>query len=301
MFAGLIGGFIGEYDLKFPFILSASIMALAILAIHVLVQDKLAQDKLVQDNPVQDKLAQDQVAEGEEKSKDISFNFSMSKSVNLSKMNERVMNFLRSPFAPLTGILKTALKDGMFKAGMGYFFVILALVQFAYQPVLHYWQPYFHHIDSTLSAEFMGKIFFLYVLSFIIGSFFSSEMIKRQLISTSKLIFIEAILLFIFFMVIAMTRNIYVAVGSFLVMQALGNNFRSLVNAEFNRKIETDNRATVLSTLSFISRLGMIAALLLIKFSKDSIHVPHFFIGSAFAFMLILIVSYRVHWSKHKH
>jgi hypothetical protein len=108
---------------------------------------------------------------------------------------------------------------------------------------------------------------------------------------------IELIIMTLCFGIMASYAGYYIALLSFLLMQGCGSNLRNLLNAGFNKVIPSDQRATILSSASFVSRVGMILSLGAIHFLA-----PHLSVNQIYFFSLagcIVAIPIYFNWYRN--
>jgi MFS family permease len=208
------------------------------------------------------------------------------------KLTERVRLFLASLCAGLSIALKTGLGNPKLRP----FFLIQVCLQFIFQPVLHYWQPFFRSFGAIVSEASLGNIFFCYVGAQSLLAWAVTLLIKKYPSSVNKVLFAELILMSFGFGVLSNNTVLPRALLAFILVQGLSGNFRSLIGVKFNRFINSAQRATVLSSVSLISRVGMLISLSILHNFLDRFGVAHVFLVSLFG--ICCLVPLMIRWQK---
>lgn len=161
--------------------------------------------------------------------------------------------------------IAAVLKEGAMHPKLKKYFGFMVLVQFCIQPLLHYWQPFFLNIESSLGGPGLGRIFLLYCAAAALGSWIVTLVIQKNK-STYQLFGFPLFVLFLFlYSAMSFTQNLTISIVLFCLAQMFFSISRSQVQAEFSSQIPAKHRASVLSGLSLISRFGMISSLGLIQ------------------------------------
>ncbi|MGE0172138.1 MAG: MFS transporter [Oligoflexales bacterium] len=242
MVGGLLGGYIGKFDVSWPFLFSASLMAITACLLLVLVKEPPQSIILTQ----------------------------------VAGLVARTMNVLKK----IETGFRQSVREGIQNPRLKAFFYIQISIQFALQPVFHYWQPYFTNLNLNVTTAELGFIFFGYVGTQLAAHWGVSELVRRQLVKPEGILFIEITLMTLGFFVMSVTQSYALAIGAFLVMQGSSGSLRNLLNASVNRTISSSQRATILSSISFISRVGMILSLLIVKWCLAYVSPSHLYLLS---------------------
>jgi len=134
---------------------------------------------------------------------------------------------------------------------------LLILLQFLAQPMLHYWQPYFQSLSPQVGGAELGVLFSI----FCIGTAAANYGIKKAphipiTIMVSTWILGSFLLSF--------KSPYWQAVGLMTLIQSTYSIMKARINAQIAESANSSQRATVLSSANFASRIGMLASLLLI-------------------------------------
>jgi|GEM_PF-2981743 len=158
-----------------------------------------------------------------------------------------------------------AFKEGILHPALLPFFVANIGIQFLIQPLLHYWQPFFKTLDPAITSTTHGMIFSLYcglsaIFAFTYSRFSNRDFVKKPM--TIALLFLIFCCLYFY---ISRSNNLWVAAGLFALLQGFLSLCRTSLSINMNREINSQSRASILSTLSLFSRLGMVGALFVIS------------------------------------
>lgn len=143
---------------------------------------------------------------------------------------------------------------------MKYYFMFIG-VQFLIQPLLHYWQPFFTETHST-NTKLLGTIFFLYSATTSVFSFLSCKLE----VYIGKPNFKKAGMYFSLFSIGLILMAIIPGLEFKVFLFCITHGFLSLgriqLSTLLNSVLENKNRASNLSFLNLISRIGMLASTL---------------------------------------
>lgn len=168
------------------------------------------------------------------------------------------LNTKSSAIAQLKSIQTCILKDPDLRL---WIFALIA-VQFAVQPILHYWQPLLIETDALISPAKLGLIFSAYCASSAVFSLIYAKLSRRYPSVRSPLASgLLFILSGIFYLLAGTSKSISFCVLSLLLLQGFLSLARTSLSVRINEKIPNQNRATLLSSVTLISRAGMILAL----------------------------------------
>lgn len=170
------------------------------------------------------------------------------------------------------------------------FFGLFLLIQFAYQPILHYWQPYFESFENV-SAEFLGRVFFMYVAGFSLFNFISNKALKTQKLTSEQIVHFGSFVMIFMSLGLFLTTKLEIALIIFVLIQGIGNALRNQLSSIMNLQLEDHNRATAISAVSFISRLGMFVSLGIIAIMGKVVPVQAFFLLTALGFVGVMLVG----------
>lgn len=137
---------------------------------------------------------------------------------------------------------------------------VLFLVQFFFQPLLHYWQPFFIS-KFDLDSNEMSLVFIAYSISMSICSWLYSKFtrvtITRTQIFIQLLGFLGGISMFVF----TKFNNFGLSILFFSVCMSLLNLVQVSGGVFLQKFLKQDNRMVMTKYISFYSRIGMIASL----------------------------------------
>lgn len=259
MIGGYIGGLIADINPGWPFLFSIFLMICCLLFVALLVKEK---------NPQETARKKWKGLKGypEFLSKNLKFN------------------------------IRASIHKGLMNSKLRLFFYLQIASQFALQPVFHYWQPYFKSFDSNLPNSILGTIFLGYVGAHTVYLGFSSKLLKHKLISPNTLIQMDFIIMILAFGTMVFSNSLLVAVTSFLIMQGSNAGSQALLAAEANKVIPSEQRATILSNVSLISRVGMLISLGIIRFIVKYVDIQKLYFMSLIA-TIVMILLYQI-WKR---
>lgn len=240
MIGGLVGGLIADYDIYMTYAFSTLVMSLAFACMLFSIREKKY--------PGINAITSDQN----------------------SLSSARLIRYLKES-------LKTSYREGFMNDRLKHFFYIQILMQFALQPMFHYWQPFISQAYSESSNSILGLVFLAYCCVQALYSGLSAKLIEKDIVSSESLIYLDISLLTLGFGLMAVFVNPILAVGGFLLVQGSNSGLQTLLSAKANKAISERNRATILSSVSFVSRLGMLICLAILSLIVDLIPVNMLF------------------------
>lgn len=166
--------------------------------------------------------------------------------------------------------IKLLLSKELFKKGILVFILLQICIQFLIQPLLHYWQPFFSNLDSKIGPTELGYIFAAYSGTSVIFGIVASFLTQKHWFRTTTLTWVLFMISSIVFIYLSTQPNLLLSLFLFAILQGLISMARTSLSARMNSKISNESRASVLSFISLISRLGMIMSLTLLS----SLHTP---------------------------
>jgi MFS family permease len=161
--------------------------------------------------------------------------------------------------------LSAAFKQGILHPALFPFFLVNIGIQFLIQPVLHYWQPFFSSIDSSIDSFSHGVIFSIYCGVTSVLSFSYSKLSYKNFVSKPLTISCLFVLFSLMYLMTGYQKNVVHAVICFAFLQAFLSLCRTSLSVNMNKEIESESRASILSSLSLFSRIGMVGALFTIS------------------------------------
>jgi MFS family permease len=257
MIAGLVGGLLGDIDLVYPFYLSTFLMLLSLIFISIQIPELKAKTvTTVKTKKLTNKL-----------------------NLFCKHIKNDTLNAFRFSFSSET-IKK--------------YFIIQVAIQFAMQPVLQYWQPYFEETSEIVTAKTLGAIFFCYVLVQSMSSWLLSTLYKRNLVTAQSVTTFTSSISCLAFLTLSISQYLSLSIIAFFVLQASISSYRNNIAASFNKYIDAKQRSAVLSAVSFISRSGMFLHLAIMQFTMQLFPVRYSFF---FSFVgALFFVYYSVTW-----
>lgn len=162
-------------------------------------------------------------------------------------------------------------------------------IQFLIQPLLHFWQPFIQEVNPSIGTDTLGLIFFIQCGLCSISSFIVSKKTKKP--SIGFVFFLLASLSFIFIshitpIIFLIALNVFLTLG------------RGQLMATFNKYCDPHKRASFLSLLSLISRMGMFFSLqLFIPYSLGKNSLTHLF--HQFGLISFVIFLIFIFWNRY--
>lgn len=163
----------------------------------------------------------------------------------------------------------TALKEGLLNPRTAPLFLIGVLIQAAIQPLLHYWQPFLMELSAAWGAAELGRVFAAYCLTQALFSAAYARLSKTYGGSPVRLSLITFAGASLAYCGMAASRDALSAAVALCVLQGFLTVGRTTLGVSLNQSIPPASRATVLSSYSLFSRLGMLAALGVIGLSTS--------------------------------
>ncbi len=176
------------------------------------------------------------------------------------------------------------------------YILLQTAVQVMIQPILHYWQPYFHTLSNEINESTLGMIFFCYVGTQTLISYIGSIVLEVRPAMLAPIIIVESALVSIFALHMASSPSLFVAISSFLLLQGGVGHLRALLSAKFNQMLESHQRASILSFVTVVSRFGMIGSLALINAMLNWLPVSRLFVFTGVTALLMMPLLIR--WMK---
>ncbi|WP_437550371.1 MFS transporter [Sorangium sp. So ce367] len=165
---------------------------------------------------------------------------------------------------PLRVHLRNAFADGILRPAVLPLFLASLLVQLVIQPILHYWQPLFQELDPSVETTALGTTFIAYAgASAVFGSVYAA-IAKRAWVRSASFMLTLFMSFSVLYMLVGQMRAWLPALVVFCLLQGSLASVRSFLSARINERITSSSRASVLSSLSLFSRVGMMGALAII-------------------------------------
>lgn len=190
---------------------------------------------------------------------------------------------------------KAAFREGLLKRELAPFFWANIGIQFAIQPLLHYWQPLFQSLGREVTAETLGTIFSLYCGTNLLFGMVAARLSKSPVFRSRAVVVLTFVSFGAFYVLTGLSQQVVNAVISFCFAQGLLSIARTALSVRFNEAIAGLPRASILSSLSLVSRFGMIGALGLLSVGTKYVgaHSEHLlFVGfGGFSIGMSLVVG----------
>jgi len=258
MLGGFIGGLLATKNLGAPFLFASAIMILTALSLGGLVNE-------------------DQ------------------RSRNEPKLGTSFSRRCRDFGAKIITNVKISIKEGFASPRLRPIFLLQIASQFALQPVFHYWQPYFNEFNANLTTGDLGTIFLAYVGVQALYLAISSQIMKRRGITSETVLLANVLLMTVSFGVMSSAHGLSTALPFFLIMQGANASFQALIGSSANKHIPSGQRATILSSISFVSRIGMLGCLTGVELAVEKVGIQNLYWMSfaATLAMLPLLFSWQ--------
>ena len=167
----------------------------------------------------------------------------------------------RRVFLDIGKHLKVAVKEGLLHPVLFPFFLANIFIQFSIQPLLHFWQPTFLSFGPESGTRFLGFVFGAYCGGSALAGFAFSKLgtnaWARSRWTTLTLFCLYALL----YVAFAQSRVLETSLLLFVLLQSVLSLARTSLGIRMNELIPSGSRASVLSALGLISRIGMMIAL----------------------------------------
>lgn len=181
----------------------------------------------------------------------ISFTLFYLKDFGIDKIKKKENdNIIRSNFKELKSIFSFA--------------SFLFLTQFIMQPLFHYWQPFFRE-KFTINSMDISLIFVVYSLTMSVISLLYSRIAHLSILRSNLFIIISATIGGWAYILIAKFDNFSFSLFFFALSFGVLNLVQIAVGVLIQNKIDHENRMVITKYVSFYSRLGMIASLILLN------------------------------------
>lgn len=155
----------------------------------------------------------------------------------------------------------SAFKEGIMQPSLVPFFVIGIVSQFLIQPILHYWQPLFQSTDTSFSAHDTGVVFFSYCLASMVFNYVYSKLSVKKMFRSPFAILVMYSIASLLYLTIAMAHGYLSLLILFSALQGMMSVGGSSLGSKLNENIDSQSRASILSSFSMFSRIGMIVSL----------------------------------------
>lgn len=158
----------------------------------------------------------------------------------------------------------SAFQEGIMQSQLIPLFLVGIASQFLIQPILHYWQPLFQKVDITLASHDTGLVFFAYCLSSMVFKYIYAKLSSREMFRSPLAILVIYTITSLLYFSVSMYHEYLGLLILFSLMQGVMAVGGISVAARLNEKIGSQSRASILSSFSMFSRIGMIISLFVI-------------------------------------
>lgn len=175
------------------------------------------------------------------------------------------------------------------------FFLANILIQFSIQPLLHYWQPAFEEVLGKTNPAMLGNIFAAYCGFSALLSVGFSQLTRYSWARSALATFMLFLFFSIFYYLFSESRSFMAAIFFFTLLQGFLALARTSMSIRLNEVIPSQYRASILSSISLVSRIGMMIALYtigrLLKNNASVFPILHLFSYATFITLLILCLG----------
>lgn len=168
----------------------------------------------------------------------------------ISKMVEQLNKHFRSAF-----------QEGIMQSQLIPLFLVGIVSQFLIQPILHYWQPLFQNVNITLASHDTGLVFFAYCLSSMVFKYMYAKLSSREMFRSPLAILVIYTTASFLYFAVSMYHEYLGLLLLFSLMQGVMAVGGTSLGARLNEKIGSQSRASILSSFSMFSRIGMMISL----------------------------------------
>jgi len=150
------------------------------------------------------------------------------------------------------------------------------------------YQPYMKSI--SIDVKFFGVIFFVFNMVAALTSRNSHKIIKK---TKRKTLTVLASLIFLSFLLMSVIRLWY-GFLAILLQQVARGLYLPVTRKYYNKYLESDKRATVLSFASLLTRLTSSLSYPLLGLLQDNgnVFLTHFVIGTLMILMMVFVLKY---------
>jgi hypothetical protein len=159
--------------------------------------------------------------------------------------------------------------------------------------MIHYWQPLF---SSGKNTEILGVVFMSYVGTSALFSILFAKYAKSELIQSNTMKVMVILAALFSHIGVSLSQSTWSLVVSFCLLQASVCVGRTIISAAINKIIEAKYRASILSSISLISRFGSMLSLALIGLSFTKLENVQilFQINSVLMIIFTIILTYKI-------
>ena len=173
--------------------------------------------------------------------------------------------------------------------GIRFWLLAVILVQFSIQPILHYWQPFFLELSPSITPLKLGWIFSGYCAVSAGFSWVYARLARRDFFRKPAATGMLFLLFSLLYSALAWTHGVIGVALIFFILQGVLGVARTNLAVKINSLLPSKNRATMLSSVSLVSRIGMIVALWAISATgtNNSGSLPGLFQGFAVGSLIL--------------
>ena len=187
-----------------------------------------------------------------------------------------------------------------------YYTIILILLTILYQPISHFWQPFFTDLFEITSnksikdllhnkTNFLALIFFSYCLFKFVAHRLARSYSKNKNTKLSLISIIFCIFCIFLSMQFIKNYNLLVLVLMFSIIHAVHCVVLVISQSQFINKISKDNISQLLSTAEFFAKIASIIYLLFIYCFLQYYEISNLYYFNALWFLLLSFVLIKNH------
>jgi MFS family permease len=139
------------------------------------------------------------------------------------------------------------------------------------------------------TGETFGYLFAVISIPAIYMSFHFDKV--RKFFKDKSLILLNLTVFVVAFFTAAMTKNMWIGAGYYLVINSVENIAKPLTSSIINERIDSKHRATALSTLALFSQIPYIILVLFFALMTEKQNLPHLFVLYGLVVMAVTIYS----------
>ncbi len=213
------------------------------------------------------------------------------RNVNADKCTEeKKIISMKNSFDNIKKIIKTSIEHCINNKMVRSLITFSAIISFSFSPVFVYWSPYLKSLFNN-EVWILGWIWMIIKIANLIGNIIlekiSKTNISRKLMLRTSIICISIILA-----IAALSKSFYIVLLMFVIFEILIEIIMPLQSSFVNDWIPNEERATILSFNSMISRLSNFFSLIVMGYIGDKISMQFtwLLVAGLVLFNLIVLV-----------
>ena len=190
---------------------------------------------------------------------------------------------------------KFSLKNNFCDKKIILFFAATALITALYQPVFHFWQPFFKDFGVSQAINdnvLLGLCFALFSLTkYFFNSYIRLKIIKDKKIKIFKLSIILTMMLFCIFLTLAIPfKSFILCCFLFCLLHGSLSIVSKIINDQYLKDSHELNVASTISLAEVLGRLFSLGVLWFIYFTINTIGINGIFFCSSIICIFLLLV-----------